>query len=80
MDSDIFNNSENLNEEEVIEEELTAAEVLQKMEDAWMNEKHAPELLESKIEIIECMLDQIKTMEDNLMKLKKGDIRAPVHR
>ena len=80
MDSDIFNNTENLNEEEVIEEELTAAEVLQKMEEAWMNEKHAPELLESKIEIIECMLDQIKTMEENLSKLKKGDIRAPVHR
>lgn len=80
MDSDIFNSTENFNEEEVIEEELTAAEVLQKMEEAWINEKHAPELLESKIEIIECMLDQIKTMEENLSKLKKGDLRAPVHR
>ena len=80
MDSDIFNSTENFNEEEVIEEELTAAEVLQKMEEAWINEKHAPELLESKIEIIECMLDQIKTMEENLSILKKGDLRAPVHR
>ena len=27
------------------EEELTAAEVLQKLEQAWINEKQAPELL-----------------------------------
>ena len=27
------------------EEELTAPEVLQKLEQAWINEKHAPELL-----------------------------------
>ena len=30
---------------EEYEEELTAAEVLQKLEQAWINEKHAPELL-----------------------------------
>ena len=30
---------------EEYEEELTAAEVLQKLEDAWINEKQAPELL-----------------------------------
>ena len=26
------------------------------------------------------LLDQVKTMEENLLKLKKGDLRAPVHR
>ena len=26
------------------------------------------------------MLDQVRTMEDNLLKLKKGDVRVPVHR
>ena len=59
-------------EEEEDEEELTAAEVMQKLEDAWVNEKHAPELLESKIEIVECMLDQVKTMDvlTNIMILK----------
>ena len=44
------------------EEELTAAEVLQKLEDAWLNEKHSPELLEPKIEIVECMLEQVKCL------------------
>ena len=78
MDSDIFETTETT--EEQYEEELTAAEVLQKLEDAWLNEKHAPELLESKIEIVECMLDQVRTMEENLSKVKKGDIRVPVHR
>ena len=63
MDTDIFENTGSA--EEQYEEELTAAEVLQKLEDAWLNEKHAPELLESKMEIVECMLDQVKTMEEN---------------
>ena len=78
MDTDIFETTGSA--EEQYEEELTAAEVLQKLEDAWLNEKHAPELLESKMEIVECMLDQVKTMEENLAKVKKGDIRVPVHR
>ena len=26
------------------------------------------------------MLDQVRTMEENLLKLKKGDVRVPVHR
>ena len=50
METDLFENS-GANEEQY-EEELTAAEVLQKLEDAWLNEKHAPELLESKMEIV----------------------------
>ena len=58
--------------EEQYEEELTAAEVLQKLEDAWLNEKHAPELLESKIEIVECMLDQVRTMEEKHQTMKKS--------
>jgi hypothetical protein len=34
-----------------VEEELTAAEVLAKLEEAWLNEKHSPELLEPKMEV-----------------------------
>ena len=34
-----------------MEEELTAAEVLAKLEEAWLNEKQAPELLEPKMEV-----------------------------
>ena len=59
MDSDIFQDTDYDGVEEY-EEELTAAEVLQKLEDAWLNEKHSPELLEPKMEIVECMLEQVK--------------------
>ena len=54
---DIFENS--AGDAEQFEEELTAAEVLQKLEDAWLNEKHSPELLEPRMEIVECMLEQV---------------------
>ena len=57
--SDIFQDTGTDGVEEY-EEELTAAEVLQKLEDAWLNEKHSPELLEPKMEIVECMLEQVK--------------------
>jgi len=77
--SDIFN-SESQGGEEEYEEELTAAEVLGKLQEAWMNEKHSPELLEPRMDIVECMLDQISTMEGNLARLGKGDPRLPVHR
>jgi len=65
-------------EEEV--EELTAEEVLAKLEEAWINENNSPEILEPKMEIVECMLEQISTMEQNLATLSKGDIRIPVHK
>ena len=54
---DLFENS--ADDIDQFEEELTAAEVLQKLEDAWLNEKHSPELLEPKMEIVECMLEQV---------------------
>ena len=57
--SDIFQDTGTDGVEEY-EEELTAAEGLQKLEDAWLNEKHSPELLEPKMEIVECMLEQVK--------------------
>jgi len=77
--SDIFA-SESQGGEEEYEEELTAAEVLGKLQEAWMNEKHSPELLEPRMDIVECMLDQISTMEGNLARLGRGDPRLPVHR
>ena len=58
--SDIFQDTGPDGGVEEYEEELTAAEVLQKLEDAWLNEKHSPELLEPKMEIVECMLEQVK--------------------
>ncbi|XP_002742086.1 DNA replication complex GINS protein SLD5-like [Saccoglossus kowalevskii] len=62
------------------EVEMTAADVLQKLEEAWLNEKFAPDLLETKVELVECMLEQIQQMEENLKRCKKGDFRIIIHR
>ena len=35
-----------------------------------MNEKFAPELLESKADLVECMLDQIKEMASLQLKIQ----------
>lgn len=74
--SDVFDES-SINEEE---EEYTAEEVLAKLQEAWVNEKNSPELLQPKTEIVECMLEQIATMEQNLASLSKGDLRMCVHK
>ncbi|VDI55622.1 GINS complex subunit 4 [Mytilus galloprovincialis] len=65
------------NEEEI---ELTAAEVLQQLEQAWLNEKFSPDLLECKVELVECMIDQITEMEENIKRAKKGDFKISIHR
>ncbi|XP_073444995.1 DNA replication complex GINS protein SLD5 isoform X2 [Dendrobates tinctorius] len=44
------------------EEVLTPAELISKLEEAWLNEKFAPELLESKSEIVECVMEQLNHM------------------
>ncbi|XP_045315528.1 DNA replication complex GINS protein SLD5 [Leopardus geoffroyi] len=63
--------------EEVV---LTPAELIESLEQAWMNEKFAPELLESKSEIVECVMEQLDHMEDNLRRAKKGDLKVSIHR
>ena len=35
-------------------------QVLNKLEEAWLNEKHSPDLLEPKMELVECMLEQVQ--------------------
>ncbi|KAK2142807.1 hypothetical protein LSH36_912g01015 [Paralvinella palmiformis] len=69
---------ENGSEEEG--EAMTAAEVLGKLEEAWLNEKFAPELLENKSDIVECMMSQIQEMEENIQRAKKGDFKVSLHR
>ncbi|KAL4623089.1 DNA replication complex GINS protein SLD5 [Arapaima gigas] len=62
------------------DDELTPAELIARLEEAWMNEKFSPELLENKSEIVECVMEQLIHMEENLQRVKKGDIKASVHR
>ncbi|XP_028743649.2 DNA replication complex GINS protein SLD5 [Peromyscus leucopus] len=63
--------------EEVV---LTPAELIERLEQAWMNEKFAPELLESKSEIVECVMEQLEHMEENLRRAKRGDLKVSIHR
>ncbi|KAL3864572.1 hypothetical protein ACJMK2_006238 [Sinanodonta woodiana] len=61
-------------------ETMTAAEVLSKLEEAWLNEKFAEDLLEAKTDLVECMMEQISEMEDNIHRAKKGDFKVSIHR
>ncbi|XP_053434347.1 DNA replication complex GINS protein SLD5 isoform X1 [Nycticebus coucang] len=63
--------------EEVV---LTPAQLVERLEQAWMNEKFAPELLESKPEIVECVVEQLEHMEENLRRVKKEDLKISIHR
>lgn len=78
------NDSENLitqsSSQEESELELTAFEVIQRLEKAWMNEHFAPELLEPQIEVVECLFEQIKTTEENLEQLDRGHFAIPIHK
>lgn len=64
------------NEEQL---ELTPAEVIQIIEEAWVNEKFAPEILPHKAEIVDCLLEQIQFMEENLKNLSTTDFRKSIH-
>ena len=62
------------------EEELTAQSALLAIEEAWLNEKFAPEILPHQSDLVDCMLQQIAHMEENVKRLEKGDIRLMIHR
>nr|XP_002757034.2 DNA replication complex GINS protein SLD5 isoform X1 [Callithrix jacchus] len=62
--------------EEVV---LTPAELIERLEQAWMNEKFAPELLESKPEIVECVMEQLEHMEENVRRAKREDLKVSIH-
>ncbi|KAF7199955.1 DNA replication complex GINS protein SLD5 [Nothobranchius furzeri] len=59
---------------------MTPAELIAKLEEAWLNEKFSPELLENKSEVVECVMEQLTHMESNLQRVKKGDAKASFHR
>lgn len=59
---------------------ITAESVLRTLEEAWLNEKLSPELLQHKMEHVDCMLEQIHQMEENIKKLEKSDFRITLHK
>ncbi|CAG5018058.1 unnamed protein product [Parnassius apollo] len=62
------------------EEEITAQTVLRTLQNAWQNERLAPEILPHQNDMVECMLGQIQHMERNINKLPKTDFRASIHK
>lgn len=68
------------NDEEHEEEELTAQSALLAIEEAWLNEKFAPEILPHQSDLVDCMLQQITHMEENIKRLEKGDLRVMIHK
>lgn len=72
---------ENIADLEIEEEEvLTAENALEAIENAWLNEKFSPEILPHKFDLVDCMLQQINHMEENMKRLKRDDLRLMVHR
>ena len=49
-------------------EQLTAAQVLQRLEESWVNERLSPYLLESQQEVVDCLLEQCQTIEENIQQ------------
>ncbi|KFM67190.1 DNA replication complex GINS protein SLD5, partial [Stegodyphus mimosarum] len=62
------------------EELTTAAQVVEKLEEVWKNEKLAPDLLLYEGELVECLIDQIQHMENSLQRIKKEDFRLVFHK
>ncbi|CAL1272398.1 unnamed protein product [Larinioides sclopetarius] len=61
------------------EEGPTLPEFIEKLEEIWVNEKLAPELLQYEFDVVEIILDQIQHMETNLQKIQKKDFRVFFH-
>ncbi|KAK7080583.1 DNA replication complex GINS protein SLD5 [Halocaridina rubra] len=61
-------------------EPMKASEVLQKLEEAWITERMSPTLEKHHSEYVDCMLDQINQMSENLKRCKKHDFRVAIHK
>lgn len=54
--------------------------MLENLQNTWLNEKFAPELLPQQTDMLDLMLGQIEHMEDNISQLDKNDFRYIAHR
>ena len=58
-------------EDEEEEEMMTSAEVLAKLEEAWRNEKFAPNLLEAKTDLVDCIIEQVMIILEEMGRSKR---------
>eukprot|EP00116_Pleurobrachia_bachei_P010486 sb/3470748/ len=49
-------------------EQLTAAQVLGRLEESWVNERVSPYLQESQQEVVDCLLEQCQSVEENFSR------------
>lgn len=54
--------------------------VLETIQNTWLNEKFAPEILPHQTETLDLMLGQIVHMEENIKQLNKNDFRLIAHK
>lgn len=54
-------------------------QVLEILQNTWLNEKFAPELLPHQSDMLDLMLGQIEHMEENISQLDKNDFRYIAH-
>uniref|UniRef100_A0A668RU88 DNA replication complex GINS protein SLD5 n=1 Tax=Oreochromis aureus TaxID=47969 RepID=A0A668RU88_OREAU len=85
MSDALSDDGSDFNQDDTQEDVMTPAELIAKLEEAWLNEKFSPELLENKSEVVECVMEQLTHMfchqqESNLQRVKKGDAKASIHR
>merc|ERR1711928_312594 len=77
--ADLFGTADTISECEDAEF-LSASEAVKKLEENWLNEMLCPELLPPQSELVDCLLEQTKNMEDNLVSVSKSDFRFALHR
>ncbi|XP_068167960.1 DNA replication complex GINS protein SLD5 [Antennarius striatus] len=80
MSDGLSEDGSDINQDDSQEDVMTPAELIAKLEEAWLNEKFSPELLENKSEVVECVMEQLTHMETNLQRVQKGDTKASIHR
>jgi len=80
MDIDILDLIENEEDDNDDQEVVTVQKVLQMVERAWLNEKFSPEILPHQMDYVDCLLVQIKGMEENLTKLSKNDPKLDLYK
>lgn len=61
--------------------ETTTMQLLTELKDIWRNERFAPELLPHHVDLVDCLLEQVRLMEGNVEKARgKEPYRCHVHK
>ena len=47
---------------------------------AWLNEKFSPDLLEAQPDIVDCVMEQLSEMEENIQRASKTEFKVSIHR